>query len=46
MEVEKMTIKQIEKKIDELKAIRPWSNENLQLIRTLEIELSYRVHFK
>jgi len=46
MEVEKMTIKQIEKKITELKAIRVWSNENLQLIRTLEIELSYRVHFK
>jgi hypothetical protein len=39
-----MTIKQIERKIEELKSLN-LTNELLQDLRKLEIELSYRIYF-
>jgi len=39
-----MTIKQIERKIEELKSLN-LTNELLQDLRKLEIELSYRNYF-
>ena len=45
MEVEKMSTKQLERKLDELRA-NCNNNEKLQLLKKIEIELSYRYHFK
>lgn len=39
-----MTIKQLERKIEELKSLN-LTNELLQDLRKLEIELSYRIYF-
>jgi hypothetical protein len=39
-----MTIKQIERKIEELKSLN-LTNELLQDLRKLQIELSYRIYF-
>jgi hypothetical protein len=44
MDLSKMTIKQIERKIEELKSLN-LTNELLQDLRKLEIELSYRIYF-
>jgi len=44
MDLSKMTIKQIERKIEELKSLN-LTNELLQDLRKLEIELSYRNYF-
>lgn len=44
MDLSKMTIKQIEKKIEGLKSLN-LTNELLQDLRKLEIELSYRIYF-
>lgn len=44
MDLSKMTIKQLERKIEELKSLN-LTNELLQDLRKLEIELSYRIYF-
>jgi hypothetical protein len=44
MDLSKMTIKQIERKIEELKSLN-LTNELLQDLRKLQIELSYRIYF-
>jgi hypothetical protein len=45
MEVEKMSTKQLERKLEELRADCR-TNEQLQEIKKIEVELSYRYHFK
>lgn len=44
MEIEKMSTKQLERKLEELRA-NCNNNEKLQLLKKIEIELSYRYHF-